>query len=256
MQENSDTTTKYKYNPWPLGKIPKEFQRPELDRIKEMGYDWTDARDVIDIFEKKVAEFSGSKYAVAVDCCSHGIFLALKYLQYTGELSSYLRPNSHNSIVIPNLTYTSVPMQILNAGLLVEFEDEEWSGIYQLKGTRIWDGAGRFTKGMFVGGDALHILSYQLKKIIPIGKGGMILTNSEEDYKWLKLASYDGRDLTTPYTDNNHVKMLGYHMYMTPEDAARGIILMDNTPEINKDSQYSSLYLSLRDMFKNANILI
>jgi hypothetical protein len=33
-------------------------------------------------------------------------------------------------------------------------------------------------------------------------------------------------DLNTPYTDIDHVKMLGYHMYMTPEDA-RGIILMD-----------------------------
>ena len=30
--------------------------------------------------------------------------------------------------------------------------------------------------------------------------------------------------------------MCGYHMYMTPEDAARGILLMDNIPEINEDS--------------------
>jgi len=25
-------------------------------------------------------------------------------------------------------------------------------------------------------------------------------------------------------------------MYMTPEDAARGIILMDNTPQLNEDT--------------------
>jgi hypothetical protein len=35
------------------------------------------------------------------------------------------------------------------------------------------------------------------------------------------MASYDGRDLNTPYTDIDHVKCLVYHMYMTPEDAAR-----------------------------------
>jgi hypothetical protein len=39
------------------------------------------------------------------------------------------------------------------------------------------------------------------------------------------MASYDGRDLNTPYTDIDHVKCLVYHMYMTPEDAAR--VLMD-----------------------------
>jgi dTDP-4-amino-4,6-dideoxygalactose transaminase len=38
------------------------------------------------MFEKKVAAFAGSKYAVSVDCCSHGLFLSLKYLQSTGEL--------------------------------------------------------------------------------------------------------------------------------------------------------------------------
>jgi hypothetical protein len=25
---------KYKYNSWPLGKVPKELQRPELDELK------------------------------------------------------------------------------------------------------------------------------------------------------------------------------------------------------------------------------
>ena len=30
--------------------------------------------------------------------------------------------------------------------------------------------------------------------------------------------------------------MIGWHFYMTPEDAARGIILMDQIPEENEDS--------------------
>jgi glycine C-acetyltransferase len=30
-------------------------------------------------FEKKLAEYSGSKYAVVTDCCSHALFLSLTY---------------------------------------------------------------------------------------------------------------------------------------------------------------------------------
>jgi dTDP-4-amino-4,6-dideoxygalactose transaminase len=78
----------------------------------------------------------------------------------------------------------------------------------------------------------------------------MILTNDEQAYKWLKLSSYDGRDLTTPYTNSEHIKMFGYHMYMTPEDAARGIILMDAKEEINEDSQNFTMYPSIKEMLK------
>jgi hypothetical protein len=40
--------------------------------------------------------------------------------------------------------------------------------------------------------------------------------------------------------------MLGWHMYMTPEDAARGIILMDNISEVNEDSHSHMSYKDLR----------
>jgi dTDP-4-amino-4,6-dideoxygalactose transaminase len=213
--------SKYKYNSWPLGKIPEEYQRPELSKIKELGYDWKDPRDVIDIFENKVAEFAGSKYAVSVDCCTNGMFLSLKYLQHIGELKL------SDPLTIPKRTYISASMLVKHAGNSVNFEDVEWSGLYQIKPTRVWDSAVRWTKNMYVGNDALQVISFQIKKRIPIGRGGVILTDSEHAYKWLKLASYDGRDLTKPYTDPDHISMLGYHMYMTPEDAARGIILID-----------------------------
>jgi len=239
------TTKTPHYNPWPIGRVPKHLQRPELDQLKELGYDWNDPRDVVDIFEKKVAEFAGSKYAVSVDCCSHGLFLSLKYLQSTGELKL------QDTITMPKMTYVSTAMQTIIAGNTVTFEDLEWSGVYQFKPTRIWDGAVRWNKGMYVGNDALQVVSFQIKKRIPIGKGGMILTDSEEAYKWLKLASYDGRDLNTPYTDINHIKTLGYHMYMTPEDAARGIILMDTVPDTNEDTGNSTTYVDVQKIMEN-----
>jgi len=236
------TESKYKYNSWPLGKIPKEFQRPEPDKLKELGYAWDDPRDIIDIFEKKVADFAGSKYAVSTDCCSNGIFLCLKYVDST-----------FCTITIPKQTYVSVPMQIKHAGFGVRFRDIEWSGYYHLDPLHIYDGAGRWKKDMFSelnDPEALYVMSFQIKKSLPIGRGGMILTDSEEAYKKLKLMTYDGRDLTLPYTDKEHIKTMGYHMYMTPEDAARGLILMDNLPDELPDSYNHTMYPSLQEKLR------
>ena len=47
------------YKSWPLGKLPPEFQRPELDQLKKAGYKFGDPREVVDMFEKKVAKFAG-----------------------------------------------------------------------------------------------------------------------------------------------------------------------------------------------------
>jgi hypothetical protein len=69
--------------------------------------------------------------------------------------------------------------------------------VYQLKPTRVWDGAVRWTKDMYVGLDALQVVSSK-KKRIPIGKGGIILTDSEEAYNWLKWP-HMMVDLNTPY---------------------------------------------------------
>ena len=231
-----DTT---KYQSWPLGKPPKEWDRPELEAVKRAGYDWSDPRDIVDMFEKKIADYAGSKYAVAVDSCSSGLFLSLKYFKASGIIN------------IPNRTYVSVPMQIMHAGCEPRFRDEKWSGIYQLKPYPIYDGAVRFTKGMYVGESALQVVSFQIKKRLFIGKGGMILTDDIEAYKWLKRASYDGRDLDIYYPDDEF-EMLGWHMYMTPEDAARGLLIMKQIPETNSDSGCWENYsdLSNKEIFK------
>jgi len=213
-----------RYNSWPLGNLPEEWRRPEPDLIRTLGYKWEDPRDIIDIFEKKLAAYAGSKFAVSVDCDSNALFLALKYRNGNGEIS------------IPRNTYVSVPMQIYHAGYTPVLRDEKWVGIYELAPLEIYDSAVRFTKGMFVGGNALQVLSFQIKKRVPIGRGGAILTNDEEAYRWLKLATYDGRDLSSAYTEASHIKSLGWHYYMTPEDAARGIWLMDQLPEVNTDT--------------------
>lgn len=220
------------YVEWPLGDLPEDLKRPELKILSELGYQWDNPNQVVDLFEKKIAELSGSKYAVATDSCSNAIFLCLKYI------------NKPQTIRIPKKTYVSVPQQIIHAGYQIEFTEKEWSGVYQLEPLNIWDGAGRYTKDMYVGNNNLHVLSFQIKKRLPIGRGGMILCNKTEEYLWFKKMVYDGRDMTIQYV-NDKINLMGYHMYMTPEDAARGIILMNKIPQINKDSHNSENYVDL-----------
>jgi dTDP-4-amino-4,6-dideoxygalactose transaminase len=170
------------------------------------------AFEIISEFEQAVAEFFGSPYAVAVDSCSNGLFLCLKYLKAAGTIS------------IPKYTYISVPMQIHHAGCQVQFTDDDWVGKYQLNPYPIWDAAGQWRAGMYENG--LQVISFQFKKPLPIGRGGMILTDDQHAYNWLRYARHDGRDLNKFYPADEP-EIMGWHFYMTPEDAARGILLMD-----------------------------
>ena len=72
------------------------------------------------MFEEEVAEYTGSKYAVALDNCTDALFLSCIYHQV-------------KKVTIPKRTYLSVPQAIISAGGMIDFEDLEWSGIYQLK---------------------------------------------------------------------------------------------------------------------------
>jgi len=231
------------YKIWTIGKLPKELQRPELDQIREYGYDWKDPWDVVEMFEQEVAKFAGCNYGVAIDNCTDGLFLCLKYHQ-----------GRNATVTIPNKTYISVPQTIIHAGHKVEFEDLEWSGVYQLKPYPIYDGATRWTEGMYCAGDGFQVVSFQLKKRIPIGKGGMILTNNKEAVEWFKMMRYEGRHNTVPY-EKDEFGCIGYNMYMTPEDAARGLILMKHTSRVNEDSggSFDNRDLSKQEVF-NENI--
>ena len=206
--------------------------------LESQGYDVNDPWDVVDIFEKKLADFAGSKYAVSVDNCTDGMFLCLKYLNYKGE------------ITIPKHTWLSVPGMIIHAGCKVIFEDLEWSGVYQLKPTPVYDGATRFTEGMYIK-DSYQCVSFHHRKPLKIGKGGMIFTDDEDAYRWLKIARYEGRDISVPYPEDKH-DILGWNMYMPPEQAARGILLFEDLPKQNKDTGNNNSYkdLSGYEIFK------
>jgi dTDP-4-amino-4,6-dideoxygalactose transaminase len=178
----------------------------------------TNPYKVVEMFEEAIADYCGSKYAVAVESCTAAIFLSLMYKQSIGL--SYTAGS--NQIKIPKRTYPSIPCSIIHAGYKVLFSDDWWSGEYELAPLNIWDSALRFKKSMYHGG--LQCLSFHIKKLLPIGRGGMILTDDEDAYKWLKKARFDGRE-PVPLQEDNFT-MLGWNMYMQPADAARGLQLL------------------------------
>lgn len=174
-----------------------------------------DPYQVVRDFEQAVAEWAGSKYAVAVESGTAAIFLSLMYAKQSNE------NNDIGLVTIPRRTYPSVPCSIIHAGGKVKWSKEHWKGIYRLKPHNIVDAALRFKKGMYDGG--LWCLSFHAKKHLPIGRGGMVLTDSPLAYEWLKRARFDGRG-EKPLLDDTFI-MLGWNAYMTPEQAARGLQL-------------------------------
>ena len=65
-------------------------------------------------------------------------------------------------------------------------------------------------------------VSFQFQKHLSLGRGGMILTDDLVAKDELKKMSYDGRIPDVPWREQN-VDTMGYHYYMTPETAQKGL---------------------------------
>lgn len=162
--------------------------------------------DILNEFETIISDYAGSRYGVATDSCVHAIFLSLLYLKETGEL------HDGDIIVLPKQTFRSVPTYVKRAGFKITPYDIHWDGRYRLSPTQVYDSAVYFEKDMYIE-DSFYCLSFQYRKALPIGRGGMILTDDESAVKRLKELRLNGKD--------------GWNMYMTPEQAMRGISLFE-----------------------------
>lgn len=197
--------------------------------------------NVVKMFEEEVAEYTGAPYAISIDNCTNAIFLVCKYLGV-------------KSVTIPSKTYLSVPQSIIHAGGEVVFdtsdETNNWKGIYQLKPYPIYDSAKRFTSNMYISGSFI-CLSFHIKKHLKIGKGGMILTDNKDAVEWFKRARYEGRSEKLYHEDD--IDMIGWNMYMTPQQASHGLALMQNIPLNNDDLGENNGYKDLTEfsIFKN-----
>jgi dTDP-4-amino-4,6-dideoxygalactose transaminase len=167
-------------------------------------------------FERALCDYTGAPYAITVDNQSNALFLALMYENVKGT-----------KITIPSRTYPSVPCEIIHAGAKVEFEYVEGKtikGAYQLKPTKVWDSALRFTADMYIPGQHMCLSFTGPYKHLKLSKGGAILTDSYEAMLWFKRARFSGRRECSYHED--HFDMLGWNFYMMPELATRGLLMM------------------------------
>jgi dTDP-4-amino-4,6-dideoxygalactose transaminase len=186
-------------------------------------------------FEEKLADYTGARFSVTLDNMSNALFLALYY-------EHNVKNRTESVIKIPSRTYPSVPCEIIHSGLKVEFEQVDGTtlkGAYQLKGSNVWDSALRFTSDMYIPNSHMCISFTGPYKHFKLSKGGAILTDDVDAYRWFKRARYSGRREISYHEDN--FDMLGWNFYMMPELAARGILLMnqfynqDGTKKTNQD---------------------
>lgn len=163
--------------------------------------------EVVTKFENEVAKFFGAPYAIAVDSCTHGIELALRYTQ-----ADHIR--------VPKRTYLSIPFLANKLWIDLFWKDEKWEDYYYLT-EDIIDAAVLWKPNSYIPGTFMGI-SFQYQKHLSLGRGGIILTDNKEAATQLKKMSYDGRLPNSPWREQN-IDTIGYHYYMTPETAQNGL---------------------------------
>ena len=213
----------------------------ERNNMSENQYKSTGVYKVTKEFEEKVADYTGAPYAVSVDNMSNALFLALYYEKINGL-----------EISIPERTYMSVPCEIIHAGGKVKFEPVEGTkikGAYQLKPTNVWDSALRFTADMYIPNTHMCLSFTGPHKHMKLGKGGMILTDDEQAYKWFKRARFSGRNECSYHDDD--FDMIGWNFYMMPEIAARGLLMMNGFYNLDGSKKHNTdLELPYPDLSK------
>lgn len=194
--------------------------------------------DTVKKFEETIANFFGAPYAVATDCCTHAIELCLRYEKY-------------NNIEIPEHTYISIPFTAEKLNLKWTWKKNyTWSDYYYLWNTNIIDAAVFWEKDGYIP-KTYMCLSFQYKKHLNLGKGGIILLDNYDAYIELKRMVYDGRVMDKPWGEQN-IKTIGYHYYMTPETAETGIHKFEEVSSM-KPKKWSYLnypFLPSMDVFK------
>lgn len=163
-------------------------------------------------FENRVAEFFGAPYAVAVDSCTHGVELSLRYTKA-------------QAIVVPTRTYLSIAFLANKLNIKLHWSDSNWKDFYSLT-YNVIDAAVLWKKNSYIPGTMMS-LSFQYQKHLSLGRGGMILLDNKEARDELVRMSYDGRERDRPWREQN-ISSIGYHYYMTPETAQLGLEKLDD----------------------------
>ena len=199
-------------------------------------------------FERRVAEYAGADYGVAVNSCTSALTLAVKLALDLG---------GDGRVFIPRCTYVGVPYAIRIAGGVPVFEKRAWLGAYELKISQplgfdappVIDSARRFHRDMYAPG-SLWCLSFHETKHLPIGDGGMILTDNNVFANKLRRMRFDGRTPGVSIWEDTIDEPWALHCHMKPDVATRGLMLMAGVRDYNEDLPERYPDLSKMEAFK------
>ena len=145
---------------------------------------------------------------------------------------------------MPRQTYPSVPMSAYHLGLSITWNNINWQEkiprVYMIdhgwaKVHFVWDCAKRFTSGMYVTSQ-IQCVSFHAAKLLKIGQGGAILHDDPLADEWYRRARFDGRKEGI-LTKDDEYHFPGWHCYMSPDAAARGLWLLQSYPEHVPDQE-------------------
>jgi dTDP-4-amino-4,6-dideoxygalactose transaminase len=200
----------------------------EIDAIREvLDSHWWGSGKKAREFEDKFAEYVGAKYAIATNSCTSALDIAVQVAPLGEEVS------------VSPFTFVSSALAILRAGKKVKFVDIDtksyctpnadiqvlYAGNDSGEGI-IYDMA-HFGGGKHKG--LISCWSFQARKNLPTGDGGMITTNDEALYKRMKALSWCGIDKSTldrskdSYSWDYDIQEVGFKADMTDIVATIGL---------------------------------
>tara|TARA_B100000809_G_scaffold192933_2_gene191838 strand:- start:1213 stop:1812 length:600 start_codon:yes stop_codon:yes gene_type:complete len=166
-----------------------------------------DPLEYITDFEKKIAEYFGAPYAVAVDCCTHALELCFRL--------------ENDIALVPRQTVISIPFMLEKIKHPWKFVDNKWEEYYKLTPTII-DAATLWRKNCYIPNTKM-CLSFHYRKHLNIDRGGMILLDNKSNAELLSRMAYDGRERNNIPWSEQDITVIGYHYYMTPDKAILGL---------------------------------
>ncbi len=236
--------------------IPDEFF-PKVEEILKSG--WIGQGPVVDEFEKAFAAYTGAKYAVMTNSATSALNLAVEV--------SGVGPG--DEVLTTSMTFISTNHAILNAGatpvfvdidpktLLMDldlvrakvtsrtkaimavhyagntFDMDKLYGLAGEFGLKVIEDAahacGSYYDDKPIGSFGLTCFSFHAVKNLPVGDGGMVTTNSEDEYNTLRSMTWLGIDKTTfarstgKYKWEYDVPIVGYKYHSNDIAAALGI---------------------------------
>lgn len=195
--------------------------------------------NVVFDFEKKLAEYVGSRFVVAVDSCTSALFLSAKWEKGKKRVEK---------VSVPSMTVPLALNAMLEAGMKVQLDDRHrWIGrYYQMTGSSIFDSAHELRRNQFrllkdhgAPDDLKLCFSFYPTKTIGSADGGAIATDDEDFARWARSAATYGRNQGTKYQNSwdYDVEMIGYKRHYTNLQAAICLEQLNRLDETNAKRQ-------------------